>query len=184
MPTGIESAGLALATFQSVIQGIQAYLQRDDKAKDMWYWRQKIRGMDRELKTEQILFRNTCLRLIQETNFHGVAILMNGDEHTLPEQWKQSDFEHRLSELMGQDIANTFIREATIISGALSELLERLGFDDNEKEYIIANDGKLNSGTSWLRVIKYISKNDDLLTAIKKSNIVIERILPRPAMGP
>jgi hypothetical protein len=132
MPTGIESAGLALAIFPLVLQGIGAYLNGADKAKDIWYWRRKLRCVERELKTESVLFRNTCLRLIDETNFKGVSILMDGDKYTLPVQWKQSDFEYRLSELMGKDIAEIFVGEATLMNDALSELSKMLGFDDDQ----------------------------------------------------
>jgi hypothetical protein len=51
------------------------------------------------------------------------------------------------------------------------------------QEENIADKGKLSSGTSWFHVIKYILKNKDLLTTIKQSNSVIERIAPRRAVG-
>jgi hypothetical protein len=132
MPTGIESAGLALATFVLVVQGISAYLHGADKAKDIWYWRVGLRYLERGLKTESVLFRNTCLRLAEETDFKGISILMDGDKYTLPAQWKQSDFEFGLSEAMGKDITEIFVGEATLMNDALSELSKRLGFDDDQ----------------------------------------------------
>jgi len=126
MPTGIETAGLVLAIFPIVVKGFDVYLDGSRKVKDLWQWRRGLRGMLREFKAESALFENTCMRLLQEVvSAKEVIQLMGG------EGWDDTDFQERLAERMGENMAEAFAGEVKELSSRLSQLREDMGLDQD-----------------------------------------------------
>lgn len=64
MATGIEIAGLALAVFPIVIEGLEFYLKAFSITKRYWRYASVLKSLLRELGMEKIKFENSCEELL------------------------------------------------------------------------------------------------------------------------
>lgn len=122
----LEAAGLALGVFPLLIKGLGVYFDGIEKIKGMWYWQRNLRTILRELDTENSLFQDACLYLLDECGYDGtIADLMEGD----PEPWIKSGVQGKLQDYMGQRIANSFIAEVGQLYSYVEKLAQKLRID-------------------------------------------------------
>ncbi|KAI5816701.1 hypothetical protein BZA77DRAFT_53186 [Pyronema omphalodes] len=171
MPTGFEEAGLALAIFPILVQGIGLWFEGLSMMNRMWCWKKTLENILRELDTERVLYHNTCLSLLEACGYEGpIEDLMNGD----------TEFKNMLEAHMGKDIARAFLNEASQLLGLLKELLNTLKIDKHGRPECDSK-GRIKNSTRMI-IIKLILKRDENLPQLKEIctiNSRIERLAPR-----
>lgn len=70
MPTGFEIAGLALAIFPIIIEGIKFYANEKDAVSDILNYQRLLIRIARDLDREQTIFRNSCQRFLEDIAAH------------------------------------------------------------------------------------------------------------------
>jgi len=65
MATGIETAGLILAAFPILIQGLDIYISSADIVKEMWQYRIALKQFRRAIDMEGCKFDNTWYTLLE-----------------------------------------------------------------------------------------------------------------------
>lgn len=97
MVTGVEAAGLALAVFPLVIEGMKTYASGARSIKDMMEYEGILKQYSREIKMEKVQFENTCYQLLEdmlsteESTFHE---LMSDPKHA---KWREEELHSALS---------------------------------------------------------------------------------------
>lgn len=125
MPTGIEAAGLALAVFPIVVQGVGFYVDGARKVKDLKDHRRVLKRLARDLKVECFCFEEVCVRLLEGMVSAGEAtLLLKGDG------WGDIEFQVKLRERLGQEAAETFTELTEELFSSLKLLEDDLGFND------------------------------------------------------
>jgi len=120
MVTGIETAGLALAAFPLLIQGLGLYLEGARKIRDMRGYEMQLKQWVGKIEMEQYKFENNGERLLEYTSAEWVGSC-----------WKCPEIEIALRErLRGKDIP---VFKATIetLKLSLHQLCDDLGFTEN-----------------------------------------------------
>jgi len=66
MASGMEIAGLALAIFPLVIEGLEFYASSARKIKELWRYKLSLNRLISDLDTEKCKFENTCTSLLED----------------------------------------------------------------------------------------------------------------------
>ncbi|KAF8243860.1 hypothetical protein K440DRAFT_663845 [Wilcoxina mikolae CBS 423.85] len=122
MVTGVEAAGLALAIFPILLQGLA-------KVKELKDQDGALKRLIRELKMEKCKFVNTnelllCGMSISEER---IKILVSG------EGWGDSDFQAQLERHMGIELAEAFTESVEALHSSLKDLSKDIGLDGHRK---------------------------------------------------
>jgi hypothetical protein len=70
MPTGFEIAGLALAIFPILIEGIKFYTNEKDAVSDILNYQRRLIRIARGLDRERTIFLNSCQRFMDDIAAH------------------------------------------------------------------------------------------------------------------
>jgi hypothetical protein len=126
-----EAAGLALAIFPVVVQGLNVYLDGSQKIKNLWQWKLGLRCLIRDLKAESVLFHNTCTNVLAGVfSPSEVTLLMSS------ESW-DDQFIVDLEACWGAENASVFIDMVKHLSSTVKELRTKLKLDENMKVSIL-----------------------------------------------
>ncbi|KAF8536958.1 hypothetical protein BDD12DRAFT_258064 [Trichophaea hybrida] len=162
MLTGVEAAGLALAIFPIVVQGVGFYVDGARKVKDLKDHKRVLNRLARDLKVECFCFEEVCARLLEGMVSAGeTTLLLKGDG------WGDTGFQNRLQERLGPEAAETFTELAEELFSSLQQLKEDLGLGD-------AKPQSINLWT-WNKIKLVISKGD-ALSEISKTIQQINRL--------
>jgi len=119
-----EAAGLALAAFPLVVKGIVRYIDATRTVQEVLYWRRGMNCLLRDMKTERVLFENTCTNVLRGTcHVDQVVPLLRG------EGWDEV-FQQHLRGCWGEGSADIFIDGVKRMGVILVEVQKELGFDD------------------------------------------------------
>lgn len=125
MVTGVEAAGLALAVFPILIQGLKAYLDGVQSLRSVKNWKRVLNELIRELDVECLCFENVCGKLLEGMISPGDAKdPMNGDT------WDDPELQSKLQERLGPQPTERFTELVKELLQLLENLKTELGIQD------------------------------------------------------
>lgn len=127
MVTGVETAGLVLASFPLVVSVIDAYRNGLKPLRRWWQYRTQVLNLYNAVKSQQIMFQNNIERLLDPivTSSLQMQRLLNSTNMVDPE-WQNPGLAENLKRKLSSSYRpymNTVLR----ISKTLEELEARLG---------------------------------------------------------
>lgn len=147
MATGIEAAGLALAIFPIVIQGLKFYSEGCKTIVEWRRYRKGVKELTRQLTVEQSLFENTCISLLGDmVSAKESASLM---EDPGGEAWKTPKIQKVLHGYLPENLVQPFLDAVAALYETLEELQQMFrltGFDKVRRNHplcLTANKGQL-----------------------------------------
>ena len=128
MPTGIEAAGLALAVFPLVVEGIKFYLKGLATVKRWWRYAKVLEHLLPRLDLEKVKFANACEELLYE--IAGTKELRLLLEDPGGPQWASDTLLDGLREHLGRSF-KACMAAVTDMRTMLERLIEKLELDNN-----------------------------------------------------
>jgi len=180
MVTGVEAAGLTLAVFPLLIQGLKAYQEGVQSFWSLRNWKRVLSEIIRELDVECICFENICGKLLEGMISSGDAKdPMNGDT------WDDPELQRKLQERLGSQTTERFTELVKELLQLLENLKKELGIQDEvcgsgplQQNYVLdadlAQSRQLNSQT-WGRM-KAVLRKEGVLNEISKTVRLLERL--------
>jgi hypothetical protein len=112
MVTGIETAGLALAAFPILVQGLDFYNSGIRRTTELKNYRRVLKRLVRELKMERCKFGNTCENLLD-----GMPSISAEETKMLIEGrgWGDAKFQDKLEKHLGPRSAAAFIEAVEVM---------------------------------------------------------------------
>ena len=126
--SGLEVAGVALAAFPILINGLLHIVDGIETAKRWMRYRAKLKDYANVVETARICFLNTLEELLGDivAEDDEVAMLLE-DPGGL--RWKSPEYEEPLRKRLDRSY-NAYINTVSMLVGALQAVCERLGVDD------------------------------------------------------
>ncbi|KAF8542788.1 hypothetical protein BDD12DRAFT_333858 [Trichophaea hybrida] len=128
MVTGVEAAGLALAIFPLVVNGLGCYLDGIRKIKQAKNYRGVLKRLIRNFEMEKIKFQNTC-----EFFLGGMVSAKEMEDLVSGVGWNRPEFQCVLLGRLRENAADAFIAAVEALTESLQELGKDLGFDEDQK---------------------------------------------------
>ena len=129
--SGIEAAGLVLAVFPIVVNGLQQFTEGLETIKNWRRYHRELAKYSRTLETQRIVYLNTIERLFE-------GIIQSNDEleafmkDPAAAFSRNPQYEERLSTRLGRSYGN-FSRIMADMLDALKLARKELGIDENGK---------------------------------------------------
>jgi len=129
MVTGIETAGLALAAFPILVQGLDFYNSGIRRTTELKNYRRVLKRLVRELKMERCKFGNTCENLLD-----GMPSISAEETKMLIEGrgWGDAKFQDKLEKHLGPRSAAAFIEAVEVMNASLQGLSKEIGLHGQE----------------------------------------------------
>lgn len=124
MVTGIEIAGIALAVFPIVLNGLSSLCCTARKIKNLRHYRRSLGRVERQLDMERGNFVNTCTNILGD---------MATEERLSGSGWKDLEFQERLKKRLGRRTAKVFRKYMRSMISTLDDLRDELELDKNNK---------------------------------------------------
>ncbi|KAI5777177.1 hypothetical protein EDC01DRAFT_624367 [Geopyxis carbonaria] len=179
MVTGIETAGLVLASFPLIVEGLKYYQQGIDSIKDMRQYASIIEKYQLQLDIELIKFNNTCEKLL-ETTF--TAEELQQIDSSVAFHWGCHTFREKLVMNIGATASNALLRTLESLQNEIKMFGVMLALDSNEKPGSLDKKTLKRRLKGVLRALKkqkcsdisdHIRRmNEDLATLTGQSNIM------------
>jgi hypothetical protein len=130
MTSGVEIAGLVLASIPLVVSALEHYSDGMSALERWWRYKREVNKVVRLLVAEQVLFQGTCERLLN-------AVVTPTELELLIElpggaRWKDSTLDQRLRRHLGRSY-DSYMSCVEDMNAALTGLEARLELDPNEK---------------------------------------------------
>ncbi|CAG7996329.1 unnamed protein product [Penicillium salamii] len=128
MATGIEAAGLALAIFPILIEGLKFYADEKGAVKDFFRYQELLTRIGRDLSREQIKFHISCKRFMGDVASQcgieagEVDVLINDPNHP---RWSDGSFEH--TPVINQRSFQQFLHATEDMNEELTKIQELIG---------------------------------------------------------
>ena len=127
MLTGVETAGLVLAAFPLVLDGLSRWLEGVQKVKRWRRIHRQLKNYEIRLQSQRVTYQNTLELLlvgIVQTDEDTAAMLADprGDV------WKEAKYEHLLRRRLDRAY-DTFFEMLQLMSTTLSEIEKKLGME-------------------------------------------------------
>ena len=122
MVTGIEAAGLALAVFPLIVQGLGIYLKGVRKIKDLRDSTDILNRLIRHLKVECLCFEEVCAQLLEGmVSARDMTQLMSGNA------WMDPKLQVLFQQRMGDEASELFTELVEELHESLKNLRDDLG---------------------------------------------------------
>ena len=102
MVTGIETAGLVLAVFPIIVEGLKVYLDGISSIKKYWQFIAVLKRLIRDLLVEEVKFSNTCTELLHDLVDSSELIRLL--EKPGGERWRTTELQIKLKERLGRGL--------------------------------------------------------------------------------
>ncbi|KAI5785805.1 hypothetical protein EDC01DRAFT_189016 [Geopyxis carbonaria] len=126
MVTGIESAGLALAIFPLLVQGLKFYAGGCCTIKDWHNYDRVLKCFARELKMEKCKFENTCLSLLEDMVSPGE--IQNLMDNPGGDCWKQHHTMEALRRRLRPNTVPNYLEAIETLLEILQNMSKTFGF--------------------------------------------------------
>ena len=130
MVTGVETAGLVLASIPLILSGLEFYAKGIAVSKRYWKFQQICKDLCNELRTEEVMCRNSLQRLligvVQDKNMEDFL------EDPRGEKWKEEKFERKLKDRLGPTY-ETYIETINRMKDATDVFISKLKLDVSGK---------------------------------------------------
>ena len=127
MLTGVETAGLVLAAFPLVLDGLSHWLEGLDKVKRWRRIRQQLKNYEIRLQSQKVTYQNSLELLLVD--------IVQADEDTAAmlaeprgDVWKKAKYEHLLRRRL-DSAYDTFFETLKFMFTTLSEIEKKLGIE-------------------------------------------------------
>ncbi|RPB16179.1 hypothetical protein P167DRAFT_570890 [Morchella conica CCBAS932] len=172
MVTGIETAGLALAIFPLVIEGLKSYSNGARTIKDMWRSQVTLKSLIRELRMEKCKFENTLTSLLEgvASDQPNLLFLMNDPECKF---WCTKDFQETLKSRLRPDMVEVYIEAMEELYSALESLTNKFALGSECEP-----DDKTALKRKWKMIRLVLSKAEykEQLNQISKINTDLQTL--------
>ncbi len=130
MVTGVETAGLVLAVFPLVVEGLKTYLKGVESIKRWWKYVSVLKHLIRLLRMEEAKFSNTCTELLHDlVGAPQLALLL---EKPGGWRWRDADLQIKLRQRLGRGF-HAYLEVVTDMTDILEEFRRKLELDVNDK---------------------------------------------------
>jgi hypothetical protein len=130
MVTGVETAGLVLAVFPVVVEGLKAYLEGIESIKRWWKYVSVLKHLIRVLRMEEAKFSNTCTELLHDlVPAPELALLL---EKPGGWRWRDADLQINLKQRLGRGF-HAYLEAITDMTDILDEFRRKLDLGPNDK---------------------------------------------------
>ena len=127
MLTGVETAGLVLAVFPLVLDGLSHWLEGVQKVKRWRRIHRQLKNYEIRLQSQKVTYQNTLELLLVD--------IVQTDEDTAPmladprgDLWKKAEYDHLLRRRLDRAY-DTFFEMLELMSKTLSEIETKLGME-------------------------------------------------------
>jgi hypothetical protein len=130
MVTDVETAGLILATFPLIIEGLKFYLEGLETIKRWWRYIKTLKHLIRKIAMEETKFENSCTELLS-------GIVDGADFELLLSEpggksWRRTDILTSLQQRLGGSF-NVYLEAVLDMKEVLDEFREKLELDSSGK---------------------------------------------------
>lgn len=128
MATGFEAAGLALAIFPVLVEGLKFYAEEKGIIKDFFHYQHVLKRIVRDLAREQTIFRNSCQRFLEDlaakSGLEEAAVteMMQDPQDS---RWRRADWYQE--EIFNQDSIQRYLETVEDMAEVLSKIQEWSG---------------------------------------------------------
>lgn len=131
MVTGIETAGLALAAFPLIIEGLKFYASGYKTIGELRNYQKVLNKLVRELKLENTKFENTINSLLEDMvpQEDVTEIVESPDGH----RWRDADFRHALEKRLRPGVVEPYLEAIQDLHHNLAKLKTSFGLNMNSK---------------------------------------------------
>jgi hypothetical protein len=130
MVTGIETAGITLAIFPIVIEGLKAYLDGIASIKKWWQYVAVLKRLVRDLLVEEVKFTNTCTELLHDlVDTPELALLLDKPGG---ERWRGAGLQMKLKQRLGRGL-QAYMESVIDMTDVLEEFRRKLELGPNDK---------------------------------------------------
>ncbi|PPJ54646.1 hypothetical protein CBER1_07654 [Cercospora berteroae] len=165
--SGIEIAGLVLATIPLAISGLEHYADGVGTIRKLGHIREHFHYLRTDLEVEQVIFMNTLETLLSDTLGPQIC------NHLLTQlggsSWYDSDVDRRLREGL-QRSYDVFFKSVQRIEEALRDLMEALQLDGNGKGPFSMERRSIAEGLKRLKFGLRMKKYQEQLDVVKGCN--------------
>lgn len=131
MATGVETAGLALASFGLVMSGLKGLINGLDTMSAMRRSRYTVilERFARDIEGQFLNLRDICTNLLEGTMTNEeIDLLIHNKPGKL---WTDSEIEEALKRRFDDQRAKHFVQTVSLLADALVEMREKLHLDDD-----------------------------------------------------
>ncbi|ERF69948.1 hypothetical protein EPUS_05492 [Endocarpon pusillum Z07020] len=186
--SGMEIAGLVLASIPLVVTALEHYSDGMSTFERWWRYKREVNRVVRLLVAEQALFQGTCEKLLNAvvtpTELERLIELPGGA------QWKDSNLDESLRRHLGRSY-DSYMSCVEDMDAALKDLEARLELDVNGKPTWV-DDSSFKSQMKRIQIIfsrgvyqealKRLEKNNSILAGLTAQNLELEPIRRRRQM--
>lgn len=131
MATGIETAGVIMASIPLIISALENYAEGVRTVKRWWRYRRELQSLATTLIVEKTLFSGVCQKLLDGLTIDD-EVFIDLIENPGGSLWKDEQLDRDLRQHLGKSYAlyQSLIEE---MGFALKELMEKLEIDENGK---------------------------------------------------
>lgn len=126
--SGLEIAGVVLATFPLVISAMEHYSQGITTAKRYWRYKQEMRTLITRIKTERHIFLNTCELLL--TGIVPVERMDDFLNSPAGQTWSELQVKQRLQERL-QGAYETCVEHVLELDRLIKKIMKKLKLDEH-----------------------------------------------------
>lgn len=126
--SGIEAAGIALAVFPILVDGLNRFVAGIQTIKRWKRYRLKLRKYADILESAEVYFLDTLDELLGDI-VHSDRELEHLLEEPGGQQWKKPEYEERLRERLHRSY-KSYLRTVQSLGHALRDMCEKLGVDN------------------------------------------------------
>jgi hypothetical protein len=123
MATGVEAAGLVLGSIPLILAGLQFYAEGISVTKRYWRYREEVKGLLAELRTENSLYINSINMLLIGVVEHKNMAVFLADPGG--ERWRERKFDHKLQKRLGSSYAS-YLEIINLMMTTAEKFKERL----------------------------------------------------------
>jgi hypothetical protein len=130
MVTGVETAGLVLAVFPIVVEGLKGYVDGIETIKRYWKYAAQLKHLIRILRMEEAKFSNTCTELLHDlVAAPELALLL---EKPGSWRWRDAELQIKLRARLGRGL-HAYLEAVTDMTDILDEFRRKLELDSNDR---------------------------------------------------
>ncbi|KAF8253585.1 hypothetical protein K440DRAFT_656808 [Wilcoxina mikolae CBS 423.85] len=166
MVTGVETAGLVLAAFPLLAQGLGQYLEGARKIRDMRKYEIQLKQWVRKIEMEQYKFEDTGERLLEYTSAKWVGSC-----------WECPEIDIALRERLHEKDISVFKTTIEALKLSLQQLCDATGFTEEDQSVKMRVHKK-----QWKKIKLVLEQpdNEKLLEEIRILNLDLAQLVSQP----
>ncbi|OGE47224.1 hypothetical protein PENARI_c054G09299 [Penicillium arizonense] len=158
MASGFEVIGLALAVFPVLVEGLKFYMEKKGRVRDFIRYRHVLKRIIRDLSREQISFRNSSQRFLEDVSM--IYGLSPNDIHEMmrdpqDNRWRK-EIPFQGDDLKERSVA-VYLETVEDMNEALKGIQDMVGIREDAPPALL---GKSTFRRQWSKIILVIGEED------------------------